>query len=477
MAGPGQARFYSSTFVQTSLASSIAAGTLQFNVGTTTGAPGTPFTVSVDQNTASEELMLVTNISGLQYTVTRGVGGTSAQSHDNGAPVVHVMYAQDLTDPSAHIGAFDDVHGLSVGSLVVGTTDTQTLTNKTLTSPVLNTPTINGATVTGTLNVGVLDATGSVMGTDFVASGLTGATSPSRYVGAVGGIGGPPTTGTFAVGDYTIDGIGGKVFVCTTAGSPGTFAQMVNETSIQTLNNKTLVSPVITGTATGSGNISLSGFLTGSDFVAIGRTGATAASTYAGGHAAGPPVTGTFSLGDFIVDQTGNIWVCISAGSPGTWQTVGGGQGIVAAPISSASLGTATSGTTDTIDSVLGNYVFTAIAGRRYKVIMTGLFGNATAVPGSWACRIRDSGSGSTPTTASAAVVDTMWNSIGTTAGGAGRMEIHMEDTFVASGSGTHTLAFFAQAVSGTNVFTPTSAANNNGTGSRKLWVEDIGAF
>src|SRR6266702_8752421 len=98
MAGPGQARFYSSTFVQTSLASGFSSGATTFNVGTTTGASGTPFVVSVDQNSASEELMLVTNVSGLTYTVTRGIGGTSAQSHNNGASVVHVMYAQDFTD-------------------------------------------------------------------------------------------------------------------------------------------------------------------------------------------------------------------------------------------------------------------------------------------------------------------------------------------------------------------------------------------
>jgi len=30
-------------------------------------------------------------------------------------------------------------------------------------------------------------------------------------------------------------------------------------------------------------------------------------------------------VGDFIVDQTGSVWICTVAGSPGTWIAVGGG--------------------------------------------------------------------------------------------------------------------------------------------------------
>lgn len=55
---------------------------------------------------------------------------------------------------------------------------------------------------------------------DLAVSGLTGATVASRYVGATAS--GSPASGTFAVGDFVIDHTG-VVWVCTTAGTPGTW--------------------------------------------------------------------------------------------------------------------------------------------------------------------------------------------------------------------------------------------------------------
>ena len=52
---------------------------------------------------------------------------------------------------------------------------------------------------------------------------------------------------------------------------------------------------------------------------ATGLPGATAASRYAGATTSGAPTTGTFAVGDYVVDQTGNEWVCTVAGTPGTW--------------------------------------------------------------------------------------------------------------------------------------------------------------
>ena len=56
---------------------------------------------------------------------------------------------------------------------------------------------------------------------------------------------------------------------------------------------------------------------------ATGLPGATAASRHAGATTSGAPTTGTFAVGDFIVDQSGAMWVCTVAGTPGTWQIVG----------------------------------------------------------------------------------------------------------------------------------------------------------
>ena len=57
----------------------------------------------------------------------------------------------------------------------------------------------------------------------FAPSGLTGATTAARFVG--GTVSGAPITGTFAVNDFVI-AQDGKVWLCTSAGSPGVWAQV-----------------------------------------------------------------------------------------------------------------------------------------------------------------------------------------------------------------------------------------------------------
>lgn len=56
-------------------------------------------------------------------------------------------------------------------------------------------------------------------------------------------------------------------------------------------------------------------------FAPSGLTGATSASRYVGATTSGPPASGTFSTGDFAIDRSGRVYVCISGGSPGTWQS------------------------------------------------------------------------------------------------------------------------------------------------------------
>ena len=65
----------------------------------------------------------------------------------------------------------------------------------------------------------------------------------------------------------------------------------------------------------------------GAYFAPTGLTGATDASRYVGGTTSGSPVTGTFEEGDYVIDQTGKIWICTTAGSPGAWDEVGSGGG------------------------------------------------------------------------------------------------------------------------------------------------------
>ena len=67
---------------------------------------------------------------------------------------------------------------------------------------------------------------------------------------------------------------------------------------------------------------SVVGLIEGQPYLtATGVGNATSATRYVGGTANGAPTSGTFSVGDFIIDQTGTIWVCTTAGTPGTWTT------------------------------------------------------------------------------------------------------------------------------------------------------------
>lgn len=54
--------------------------------------------------------------------------------------------------------------------------------------------------------------------------------------------------------------------------------------------------------------------------VATGVTGTTTG-RFVGVTASGPPTSGTFAVGDFVVDQNGNMWVCVTAGTQGLWTT------------------------------------------------------------------------------------------------------------------------------------------------------------
>lgn len=67
--------------------------------------------------------------------------------------------------------------------------------------------------------------------TAVVVDGLTGATAASRYVGATAS--GAPAAGTFAVGDYVV-AQDGAIYVCTVAGTPGTWASVAGGGSLPT---------------------------------------------------------------------------------------------------------------------------------------------------------------------------------------------------------------------------------------------------
>ena len=59
----------------------------------------------------------------------------------------------------------------------------------------------------------------------------------------------------------------------------------------------------------------------------LGLTGAEEATRYVGATTTGAPASGTFAVGDFVITHAGQVYVCTTAGSPGTWTQIGAGGG------------------------------------------------------------------------------------------------------------------------------------------------------
>jgi len=170
-------RKFSSTSVETALASGISSSATTVTVSASTAitllggvtlSAGDQFTLAIDPDTASEEIVFVYSasgnpVSGDTLTVVRGRSGTTGLAHSAGAVVKHVLTSNDLDYFTAGVdGAITTTSTSTVSNksislatnTLTGTTaqfntalsdgdfatlaGSETLTNKTLTTPVIN---------------------------------------------------------------------------------------------------------------------------------------------------------------------------------------------------------------------------------------------------------------------------------------------------------------------------------------------------
>lgn len=255
-------RKYSSRSQQTTLTGAITAGATAMTVvsgtallGGVTIPAGTTFTLVLDPDTAIEEIVDATAVSTNTFTITRAIDGSTAQAHSAGGVVRHMAIGRDYRDANLHTEAdsyYNDgsgtghtMHGINSGEgVVVGTLKTQTLTNKTLTSPTITDPTITGTASAGAVLV------------------FEGATADAYET-------------TLTVVDPTQDN---------TVTIPNTTGTVVLDSATQTLTNKTLTSPTISGSPVITG-LSSAGMISSSatpkDYVDSILGSATAAATSA----------------------------------------------------------------------------------------------------------------------------------------------------------------------------------------------------
>lgn len=155
------------------------------------------------------------------------------------------------------------------------------------------------------------DASWTNTATYFGTSGLTGATAPARFVG--GTASGAPASGTFAVGDYAIDGTG-KVWICTGAGSPGTWTQPATGLSNPMTTTQDLI---VGGTAGAPGRLGI-----GANTQVLSIVAGLVAWANPSSGFSNPMI----SIGDMIAGTTAGTAIRVPIGAGGQVLTVIGGQ-------------------------------------------------------------------------------------------------------------------------------------------------------
>lgn len=102
------ARLFTSTSVDTTLSATLLSGSTSCTVASASAllgtiqstqiTPGNTFTIAINPDTQSEEICVITGVSSNTLTITRAQAGTSAQEHQSGSTVRHVLTSMELTE-------------------------------------------------------------------------------------------------------------------------------------------------------------------------------------------------------------------------------------------------------------------------------------------------------------------------------------------------------------------------------------------
>lgn len=133
-------RNYSSTAVRTTLSASINNVVTSLVVTSATGYPNAPFTIIVDADTVSEEIMSVTVKAGTTFTVVRAQDGTTGVAHTSGGSVRHSVSARDFDEPNAHIDSASNPHSTTAAQVSAVALATVTTKGDILVASAASTP-------------------------------------------------------------------------------------------------------------------------------------------------------------------------------------------------------------------------------------------------------------------------------------------------------------------------------------------------
>lgn len=125
------ATLYTSTSVDTTLTATLGAGSTTCTVADATAllggltiSGGNTMTLAIDPDTSSEEIVILTGVSGSTLTITRAQGGTTDIAHSSGATVRHVLTSIELTAfETAKNNYISKTTVNAKGDLLVGTAD------------------------------------------------------------------------------------------------------------------------------------------------------------------------------------------------------------------------------------------------------------------------------------------------------------------------------------------------------------------